>query len=119
MAKALSNIQNRPEVRWTVESLARASHLSRATFARRFMSLIGQPPLSYLTRWRMDLAQQLLTETDLSISAIARRVGYSSAFAFGKAFAREFSTAPGAHRRMHSGRRRPAIARRYRPPAPL
>jgi transcriptional regulator GlxA family with amidase domain len=116
MAKALSNMQHRPEIGWTVESLAHASGLSRATFARRFTDLIGQPPLHYLTRRRMDLAKQLLVESDLPISVIAGRVGYSSEFAFGKAFAREVGSAPGGYRRTQPRRRRP-IARR-RPPVP-
>lgn len=112
MTRALANMQNRPEIGWTIESLARASDLSRATFARRFSEMVGQPPLRYLTWWRMTLAGRLLTESDLPISAIARRVGYSSEFAFGKAFAREMGIAPGGHRRKFVGQRRPAIARR-------
>jgi AraC-like DNA-binding protein len=112
MARALTNMQTRPEIGWTIESLARASDLSRATFARRFTSMIGQPPLRYLTWWRMTLAKQLLTESDLPISVIAQRVGYSSEFAFGKAFARELGVSPGAHRKNFGERRRAPIAHR-------
>lgn len=106
MTKALANMQNRPEIGWTIESLARASGLSRATFARRFTEMIGRPPLRYLTWWRMNVASQLLVESDLPISVIAQRVGYSSEFAFGKAFAREIGRAPGLHRRTENDRRR-------------
>lgn len=102
MTRALTNMQDHPDVAWTVESLARDSDLSRATFARRFSEMIGQPPLRYLTWWRMNLAMQLLTDSDSLISSIAHRVGYSSEFAFGKAFARETGMAPGAHRKLHA-----------------
>ena len=96
---ALNNIQNKPEITWTVESLARASGMSRAAFARRFTEMVGQPPLSYLTWWRMNLARNLLQDSDLPLSVIAQRVGYSSEFAFGKAFAREVGISPGVLRR--------------------
>jgi AraC-like DNA-binding protein len=99
MTTALLNMQNRPETPWTVGSLARASGMSRATFALRFHELVGQPPLRYLTWWRMNVAKQLLAETDLPMRVIAQRVGYGSEFAFGKAFSREVGVAPGAHRR--------------------
>lgn len=112
LSTALLNMQNHPEIAWTIESLARASGMSRATFARRFNDMVGRPPLTYLTWWRMNLAQQLLTESDLPISQIAQRAGYSSQFAFGKAFAREVGLAPGAHRRTRSDPRHPAIAHR-------
>jgi AraC-like DNA-binding protein len=112
MTRALVNMQNRPEISWTIESLARASGLSRATFARRFTDMVAQPPLRYLTWWRMTLAGRLLTESDLPISVVAQRVGYSSEFAFGKAFAREMGIAPGAYRRKYHEKRRSAIARR-------
>ena len=97
ITRALLNMQNHPEVGWTVQSLASASDLSRAAFARRFTQLIGQPPFAYLTWWRMVTASRLLAESDLPISVVADRVGYSSEFSFGKAFARETGTSPGAY----------------------
>jgi AraC-like DNA-binding protein len=60
LSAALDNMQNMPETRWTVEALARASGLSRATFARRFNDAVGQAPMAYLTWWRMGVAKQLL-----------------------------------------------------------
>lgn len=95
---ALRNIQQAPEHAWTVESLARASHLSRAAFARRFAALTGQPPLSYLTWWRMTLAARLLRSTDAPLATIAEEVGYGSEFAFSKAFKRELGVAPSRFR---------------------
>ena len=67
----------------------RESNLSRAAFARRFTSLTGQAPLAYLTWWRMTIAARLLLTTDASHDVIAGRVGYSSEYAFSKAFKRE------------------------------
>lgn len=95
---ALRRIQQAPEHPWTVESLARASHLSRAAFARRFAALTGQPPLTYVTWWRMTTAARLLQSTDAPLEAIAREVGYGTEFAFSKAFKRELGVAPSRFR---------------------
>nr|WP_241251437.1 helix-turn-helix transcriptional regulator [Candidatus Protofrankia californiensis] len=73
--------------------------LSRAPFARRFAALVGQPPLSYLTWWRMTIAARLLRESDAPLSVIAGRVGYASEFAFASAFKRHYGAAPGKYRR--------------------
>jgi transcriptional regulator GlxA family with amidase domain len=96
---ALENIQQSPATPWTVAGLAAASGLSRTAFAREFRTLVGEPPLTYLTRWRMTIAAQLLRETDLPIESVAARVGYGSPYAFGKAFKRSMGDAPGAYRR--------------------
>jgi len=96
---ALENIQQSPATPWTVAQLAAASGLSRTAFAREFRTLVGEPPLTYLTRWRMTIAAQLLRETDLPIESVAARVGYGSPYAFGKAFKRSMCDAPGAYRR--------------------
>jgi len=96
---ALRQIHERPAAPWTVESLAAAAGLSRAAFARRFSALAGQPPLTYLTWWRMVLAGRLLRSSDLALDAVARRVGYTSEFAFAKAFKRHVGIAPGRYRR--------------------
>jgi AraC-like DNA-binding protein len=77
---------------------ARESGLSRAAFARRFKSVLGQSPLAYLTGWRMTTARRLLRETELPLSATAERTGYGSEFAFAKAFKRESGRAPGSYR---------------------
>jgi transcriptional regulator GlxA family with amidase domain len=69
--------------------------------ARRFRTLVGEAPLTYLTRWRMTVAARLLRETDLPIESVAARVGYGSPFAFGKAFKRSIGIAPGGYRRAN------------------
>jgi transcriptional regulator GlxA family with amidase domain len=98
---ALENIQQSPAAPWTVAQLAAASGLSRTAFAREFRTLVGEPPMTYLNRWRMTIAAQLLRETDLPIESVAARVGYGSPYAFGKAFKRSMGDAPGAYRRAH------------------
>lgn len=98
IAPALRAIHDSPAVPWTVETLARESGLSRAAFARRFSAVLGEPPLAYLTGWRMAMARRLLRETELPLSAIAGRTGYGSEFAFAKAFKRESGRAPGDYR---------------------
>jgi AraC-like DNA-binding protein len=72
--------------------------MSRAAFARRFTTVVGEPPLTYLTRWRMTTAAQLLRSTDKTLAQVASAVGYGSAFAFAKAFRREYATTPGGYR---------------------
>jgi AraC-like DNA-binding protein len=99
ISTALDAIHSNPERAWTVESLGSHSGLSRAAFARRFSSLLSQPPLAYLTWWRMTVAARLLRDSDRPLSSIAREVGYASEFAFANAFKREFGRAPGQYRR--------------------
>lgn len=98
ISRALTVMHSVPESPWTIEQLAREVCLSRAAFTRRFTSLVGEPPLSYLTRWRMDLAAHRLRFTDESVGAIAHRVGYTSEFAFSRAFSRERGQPPGRYR---------------------
>jgi len=74
-------------------------NVSRATLARRFGQLVGEPPLAYLTRWRMDLAARRLRETRDPVKAIARDLGYTSEFAFSRAFTRSRGEAPGRYRK--------------------
>lgn len=96
---ALQAMHGDPARPWTVATLAAQAGLSRAPFARRFTALLGQPPLTYLTWWRMTTAARLLQETDAPLSAIAAKVGYTSEFAFASAFKRQHGTAPGRYRR--------------------
>jgi AraC-like DNA-binding protein len=96
---ALQAMHRDPTRPWTVATLAAEAGLSRAPFARRFTTLLGQPPLTYLTWWRMTTAAQLLHQSDAPLSAIAGRVGYTSEFAFANAFKRQYGTAPGKYRR--------------------
>ncbi|WP_376774134.1 TIGR03086 family metal-binding protein [Nonomuraea muscovyensis] len=78
-----------------MEELGARAGLSRAAFARRFAMVVGQPPLAYLTWWRMTIAGRLLATTDLPLRLVARRGGYASEFAFAKAFKREYGMSPG------------------------
>ncbi|MER6066259.1 AraC family transcriptional regulator [Streptomyces sp. NPDC001792] len=99
VAAALRAIHAEPSRAWTVAELGAAGGLSRAAFARRFTALVGEPPLSYLTWWRMTTAGRLLRSDDLSLRQVADRTGYTSEFAFAKAFKREYGVAPGQYRR--------------------
>ncbi|MEV7226628.1 AraC family transcriptional regulator [Polymorphospora sp. NPDC051019] len=95
---ALRAMHRDPARSWTVATLAAEAGLSRAAFARRFTALVGQPPLGYLTWWRMTLAARRLRGSDAPLSSIAARVGYASEFAFAHAFKRRFGVAPGRYR---------------------
>ncbi|MEU0543718.1 AraC family transcriptional regulator [Nocardia sp. NPDC005978] len=99
VAMTLRAIHEAPEKNWTVPELSELAGVSRATLARRFTATVGEPPLAYVTRWRMLTAARLLRETDTPLAGIARKVGYQSEFAFAKAFKREYSLAPGQYRR--------------------
>ena len=98
VGRALSIMHSQPASPWTIDLLAREVSLSRATLTRRFTTLVGEAPLTYLTRWRMDLAARQLRDTNDAVSAIAHRVGYTSEFAFSRAFARMLGTPPGRYR---------------------
>lgn len=97
-AQVLTLLHAQPARAWTLEQLAEAAHVSRATLARRFTRHVGEPPLTYLTRWRMDLAARRLRETALPAAVIARDVGYTSEYAFNRAFARIRGCPPGRYR---------------------
>ncbi|MEW2157458.1 AraC family transcriptional regulator [Streptomyces sp. NPDC007189] len=99
VAAALRAVHAEPGRPWTVAELGAAGGLSRAAFARRFTALVGEPPLTYLTWWRMTTAGRLLRSDDLSLRQIAERTGYTSEFAFAKAFKREYGVPPGQYRR--------------------
>ena len=100
LARVLALLHEDPARAWTIESLAGEVHLSRATLARRFTHAVGVPPLSYLAAWRMNLAAHRLRTTDRTIDAIAREVGYSSEYAFNRAFARHRGQPPGRYRHL-------------------
>ncbi len=99
-AQALALIHERPANDWTLDTLAAAVHVSRATLARRFTHHVGEPPLSYLTRWRLELAARKLRDTALPAAHIAREVGYTSEYAFNRAFTRVRGCPPGRYRRQ-------------------
>ena len=100
VAAALRAVHDDPARAWSLSELAARAAVSRATLARRFDATIGEPPLSYLARWRMLLAARLLRDTSDPLAVVARAVGYGSEFAFAKAFKRHHGTAPGAYRRQ-------------------
>jgi AraC-like DNA-binding protein len=91
---ALTRIHARPEQPWTVASLAAEARCSRAALARRFTALVGVPPMTYLTDWRLSCAADLLTRTDATLEAIARDVGYAGPFALSAAFKRVRGVSP-------------------------
>jgi AraC-like DNA-binding protein len=100
IARVLAVLHERPAEPWTVATLAREVHLSRATLARRFAELVGEPPLTYLAGWRMHLAAQRLKYSADSVETIAREVGYTSEYAFNRAFSRHRGQPPGRYRRL-------------------
>lgn len=98
VGRALRMLHNNPAASWTVASLAAATGVSRAALARRFTDLVGEPPMSYLTGWRLTLAADLLREPDATVGAVARQVGYGSPFALSAAFKRVRGISPQEHR---------------------
>lgn len=91
-------MQNEPETPWTVASLASHVGVSRALLARRFHELVGEPPMSFLTSWRMALAADLLSERGTTVARVAQQVGYGSPFTFSTAFKRSHGLSPKAYR---------------------
>lgn len=96
--RALRMLQNNPAEPWTVATLADQVGVSRATLARRFTELVGEPPMTFLTSWRLALAGDLLREPGATIGAVARQVGYASPFALSAAFKRVRGVSPKEHR---------------------
>ena len=94
LGPALRALHAEPARRWTVEELARVAGLSRAAFARRFTAVVGEPPLAYLTGWRMALAQDALRREGSTVAGVAREVGYGSEFARSAAFTRHVGEPP-------------------------
>ncbi len=100
IGKALALMHTEPNREWCAEGLASAVNLSRSAFAERFTALIGQPPMKYLTNWRMQVAAHKLRENRTTISQIAFDVGYESEAAFTRAFRREMGAPPATWRRQ-------------------
>ncbi|MFC7932252.1 AraC family transcriptional regulator [Streptomyces cinereoruber] len=98
VGRALRLLQNDPAHPWTVASLAAKTGASRAALARRFTALVGEPPMAYLTGWRLALAADLLRGTDATVESVARQVGYGGAFALSAAFKRVRGLSPQEHR---------------------
>ena len=99
VGRALALLHSEPGRAWTVDVLARAVALSRSALAERFAALVGEPPMQYLTRWRLALAARTLRAGGEALSRVAERSGYESEAAFNRAFKREFGLPPAAWRR--------------------
>jgi AraC-like DNA-binding protein len=99
----LALMHRRPFHPWTMETLAAEVGASRSVVAERFTRLLGEPPLGYLARWRLQRAATLLGTTRRAVIQVADEVGYSSEAAFNRAFKREFGVPPAQYRRMLSG----------------
>src|SRR5262245_13022916 len=102
IGRALALLHAQPKRGWTVEDLAHEAALSRSALAERFNSLVGEPPMQYLMRWRLALAASALRSGDRAIGRIAEDFGYESESAFNRAFKREFEVPPAAWRRQRA-----------------
>jgi AraC-like DNA-binding protein len=102
---ALSLLHGRPAHPWTLEALARDVGVSRSVMAERFVHYVGQPPMHYLARWRMQLAARQLADGVAKVSAVALDVGYDSESAFSRAFKKMVGEPPAAWRKGAAARR--------------
>jgi len=98
VGKTLALMHRNPAHPWTIASLAREAGVSRSVLAERFRHYLSEPPMAYLTRWRLQLGAQMLASTSYSVAQIASEVGYESEAAFNRAFKREFETPPARFR---------------------
>jgi transcriptional regulator GlxA family with amidase domain len=98
VGKVLALMHRNPAHPWTLADLAGEAGMSRSVLAERFRQYLGEPPMSYLTRWRLQLGAQMLNSTSYSVAQIAAEVGYESEPAFNRAFKREFNLPPARFR---------------------
>lgn len=98
ISQALTTLHQTPDHPWSTAALAAELAVSRATLSRRFLTVVGQSPGAYLTQWRMDLAARRLRDSDDSLETVARSVGYTSVYAFSRAFSRARAQPPGQYR---------------------
>lgn len=102
IGEVLGYMHRQPELSWTVESLAAAVHMSRSSLANQFTLLVGEAPMKYLTRWRMQLAaSHLLDDPAATVEQVALGVGYASPYAFSKTFKRWLGLSPTDYRQVH------------------
>lgn len=102
VGSALALMHRRPFHPWTIAELAADAGTSRSVLAQRFTLYLGEPPLAYLARWRLQLAARLLETTQETVLQVASEVGYDSEAAFNRAFKREFGIPPGQFRKRVS-----------------
>jgi transcriptional regulator GlxA family with amidase domain len=98
VGKSLSLLHSRIAHPWTIADLADAVGISRSALTERFTRYLAEPPMAYLTRWRLELAARSLQKTSRGVAEIAADVGYESEAAFNRAFKREFGLPPGRYR---------------------
>jgi len=108
LGRALSLMHRRPSAPWTLADLSREAGISRSVFAERFNRVLGSPPMTYLTTWRLQLGARLIRTTGMSMAQVAGEVGYESEAAFNRAFKREFGATPA---RFRTDSRQPAVPR--------
>jgi AraC-like DNA-binding protein len=98
LGKALALMHSRTGDPWTIATLAKQAGVSRSVLAERFREYLGEPPVAYLTRWRLQIGAQMLASTNYSVAQIASQVGYESEPAFNRAFKRRFGQPPARYR---------------------
>lgn len=103
VGKALALLHRHPAQPWTIADLARQAGLSRSVLAERFRHYLGEPPMSYLTRWRLQLGAQMLKSSSRSVAEVAAEAGYESEAAFNRAFKREYRVPPARFRNESRG----------------
>lgn len=103
IARVLQAVHQDPGFAWNLEELTGIAGMSRTSFVNRFSERMSTTPLNYITRWRMQVARQLLAETAAPIIDVAERAGYNSEAAFGRVFKKHFDIAPAAYRRQKNG----------------
>jgi AraC-like DNA-binding protein len=99
IGRAIASLHRDPARSWTVAALASEAAMSRSAFASRFAELVGETPMQYVARWRMQVAQTWLREDGAALGELAFRLGYRSEAAFSRAFKRFVGVPPGAVRR--------------------
>lgn len=112
---ALALLHRKPFHAWSLDGLVAALGTSRSVLMERFGRYLGEPPLAYLSRWRLQLASRLLeTSRRKTIMQVASEVGYESEAAFNRAFKREFGTPPARYRKLHEQKEAIPVARERR-----
>ena len=109
---ALALLHRKPCYPWTVAALASEAGTSRTVLVQRFDRFLGEPPLTYLARWRLQLAARKLQTTQDNVLNVAADVGYESEAAFNRAFKREFGVPPARYRKDLTGYGEQSLVRR-------
>jgi AraC-like DNA-binding protein len=113
VGEALALLHKDPARAWTVAGLAHEIGVSRTRFAERFRHFLSEPPMTYLARWRLKLAAEMLLSSNANVGEVAAEVGYASETAFNRVFKREFGCPPAHFRRSHQRQRNAAAAQNF------